>query len=199
MPNHPPSTSDAQLWDRFRAGDEAAYVAIYQRYVRVLYNYGLRVMPQQSERVLDAIQDLFVYLWQRRAHLGPTASIRNYLFKALRRKLRRQFRQPFSFAFYEALTQAHDRVLSLADDFDRAADQLEEEHLHQLTTALEHLPDSQKEIIYLRFYNQMSAAEIADILAVSTRTVYRLLDRALEELQNNIVLELLVLLTVLQA
>ena len=195
MTNLSPKVSDTQLWDRFRAGDEAAYVTIYQQYVKVLYNYGLRIMPQQPDRVLDAIQDLFVYLWQRRTYLGATVSIKNYLFKALRRKLRRQMRQPFSFAFYEPLTKAHEQVLSLAEDHDRAAYFFEEDQLKQLAEELEQLPDHQKEILYLRFYNQMPAAEIADILSVSTRTVYRLLDRALDALQKNFVLELLLLLS----
>ncbi|HYH55355.1 MAG TPA: sigma factor, partial [Anseongella sp.] len=81
--------SEGELWDLFRKGEKEAFDLIYHNYVHLLYNYGIRI---SSDTVLveDGIQDLFVEIWQKRATLGATGSIKYYLFKSLRRKISRK-------------------------------------------------------------------------------------------------------------
>ncbi len=52
-----------------------------------------------------------------------------------------------------------------------------------LTAALQHLTTKQQEVLYLRFYNQLSTKEIAEIMSVRPRTVYKLTRRAIMALQ----------------
>jgi RNA polymerase sigma factor (sigma-70 family) len=46
------------------------------------------------------------------------------------------------------------------------------------------LPPRQKEIIFLRFYEGLSYDEIADIMSISINSAYKLLYKALENLQQ---------------
>ncbi|SDK22208.1 RNA polymerase sigma factor, sigma-70 family [Catalinimonas alkaloidigena] len=187
-------TDEAKLWDQFRNGDNTAYETMYHRYVEELYSYGLRFAAHDPELVLDCIQDLFVYLWQRRDHLGPTGSIKYYLFKALRRRLDRRLHRPLSFAFFGALQAGHELKLSLSHEAEQVAHEWEEDHTRQLMTEIERLPSDQKEAVMLRYFEELTPQEIADVLAVSPRTVYRLLDRAVESLRNYFLLELMLFL-----
>ena len=77
---------DTSLWAAFKAGDAQAFERIYQQYIGLLTNYGLRIEADQ-DRVKDAIHDLFVDLWNHRSTLGNTDSIQYYLMKAFRRQL----------------------------------------------------------------------------------------------------------------
>ena len=78
--------SDFLLWQAFRAGRQEAFEAIYQKYVRTLYNYGYN-LTRNAAVVEDAIQDLFVYLHEHRSTLGQTDNIKYYLLRSLRRLL----------------------------------------------------------------------------------------------------------------
>ncbi len=77
---------ESGLWLRFKSGDKLAFAEMYERYAGVLYNYGFHITREQYI-VEDAIQDLFVTLWQSRERLSDTTSIKYYLFRSLRRQI----------------------------------------------------------------------------------------------------------------
>src|SRR5690349_1563402 len=73
-------------WQAFRKGSKEAFAKIYRDHVRELVNYGYKVTTDRR-LIEDSIQDLFVEIWQSRARLSETTSVRFYLFKALRYKI----------------------------------------------------------------------------------------------------------------
>jgi DNA-directed RNA polymerase specialized sigma24 family protein len=70
------------LWDAYRKGSDAAYVEIYERFFESLYAYGMRVSGDTS-LVKDSIHEVFIDLRELRAKVGPTDSIKFYLFTCL--------------------------------------------------------------------------------------------------------------------
>ena len=77
-------------------GSQEAYAGIYQRYFFFLLDYGKKICNDR-ELVCDTIQDLFIELWNNRARLSDTSSIRFYLSKALKYKLYRALaKEPFA-------------------------------------------------------------------------------------------------------
>ena len=83
---HPKHMNDLALWKAFKSGDEKAFMTIFDRSTKPMYNYGCKVIGD-GELVKDAIQELFIEVWQTRSRLRDTDSIKFYLFKCLRRKL----------------------------------------------------------------------------------------------------------------
>src|SRR4051812_16730497 len=77
---------DIQLWDEFRRGNEQAFARIYNSHIRALLSYGTKLSADMN-MVEDCIHDLFIELWDRKAFLGNTSSIKLYLFKGLKRKI----------------------------------------------------------------------------------------------------------------
>src|SRR5690606_40649004 len=77
---------ELELWRQFKAGDESAYIIIYQKYFRILYRFGVKI-SNNPEMVKDCIQDLFIDLWNNKKQLSDTDSITFYLWASLKRKI----------------------------------------------------------------------------------------------------------------
>ena len=168
--------SDTQLWTQLRSGDQAAYLAIYEQYSSMLFQYGLK-FTRNREGVLDCLHDLFADIWDRRDHLGPTDSIKYYLFRALRRRI------AYTSLPTVALSEEYDIPDHGRSEFRWISEQASAECQNQLRKAIHLLPERQKEVIYLRFYTNFSFEEIAGILKVDVRSAYNLTYKALGKLR----------------
>lgn len=171
-----------ELWIRFRSGDKAAFAEIYERYAGVLYNYGFHISASQ-ETVEDAIQDLFVTLWQTRANLSETTSIKYYLFRSLRRQIvRLSERESFLERYTEAGYPGPAAVPSV--EMELIASELEQEQWRELQTALAALTPRQLEAIRLHFYEGFDLRSIGLIMEMNEQSVRNLLQRSLYKLRH---------------
>lgn len=179
----PTPINDAALWNAFRAGDRAALDVVYQQHVKPLYNYGFK-LTQDKDLVEDGIQDIFVELWEKRERLGPTDSIRFYLFKVLRRTLlRRQAqnqRQLVNPAFLE------NALLEESFEVRLIVEQSTNHNRSIVQKALDHLSGRQREVIFLRFYDELTFEEIALTMDIDVKSVYKLTYKALDSLRKKI-------------
>ena len=92
--------ADCKPWSQFKKGDKNAFAELYRQNSASLISYGLKICSDE-ELLKDAIQDLFVELWNSRENLAVADCVQFYLFKALRYKLIRagkqqQLRNPLS-------------------------------------------------------------------------------------------------------
>ena len=174
---------DAALWDRFRHGNKAAFDLIYERYFQVLCSYGDKFC-KDTQVVEDVVQELFIYLWTRKADLGKTVAIKYYLFLCLRRKLLRKLTQENR---RNSILSSHENFCSfdLTLQKDPSTFLESEELLKNLAKALDKLTDRQKEAIYLKFYNNLSFQEVALVMGIEVRSSYNLISRSLEALKTN--------------
>ncbi|UII20937.1 RNA polymerase sigma factor [Fulvivirga ligni] len=156
---------------------------IYHKHIDALYHYGIKFKANQ-QLVEDCIQDLFADLWQRPESLSRVKNMRPYLLGALRRKLLKRIyaekEAPYPEeelnTFFEVRFADNSEVQKLFD----------QEHLLIIHSAFCKLTEKQKEVIYLRFYNQLSFEEIAEVMSVQTRTIYKLSHRALTVLKEEL-------------
>jgi RNA polymerase sigma-70 factor (ECF subfamily) len=189
--------TDAEVWQAFKEGNREAYAYIYAAFAPVLYNYGYKIVQDQT-LVEDCIQDLFEHLLKSRRNLGDTNSIKFYLFKALRReiigKLNRSHRGPFA--------TPEDALPDFLVTFSCETDLVEAESARQrqesLVRALNHLPARQKEAVFLRFYDDLSYEQIAAIMGIDTHSVYKTIYKGIASLQKKVAWELIVVLLLLQ-
>ena len=65
---------NSNLWERFRSGEEVAFKLIYDQNVTTLYSYGLKVV-QDEDLVLESIQSLFLYIFEKREKISEPDSI----------------------------------------------------------------------------------------------------------------------------
>lgn len=176
---HPGDPSS--LWLSFTTGNREAFTAIYSTYVEALYEYGMRMLKDEDQ-VADCIHDLFTKLWINHKTIGKTDNIRFYLIGALRNTIisykAREDRLP-----KEELHNPDDFILDFTAE---SAQVKKEESLAQsqtISTALDQLTGRQKEIIYLKYFEELSYEEIAEMMNISVKGAYKLSARALEALK----------------
>ncbi|MEG2820758.1 MAG: sigma-70 family RNA polymerase sigma factor, partial [Muribaculaceae bacterium] len=73
-----------QFWTQIKAGNEKAFCELYEQYADMLYGYGMRIIADDII-VNNAIQSLFVYLFEKRHNLSVPNSINAYLCVSLKR------------------------------------------------------------------------------------------------------------------
>ncbi len=80
------SLSDMELLDLVKSDNEVAFAEIYDRYFGVLYLHAYHRLRDKDE-AKDLVQELFVYLWSKRALLEPKTNFSNYLYTWVRNRV----------------------------------------------------------------------------------------------------------------
>ncbi|GAB2519191.1 sigma-70 family RNA polymerase sigma factor [Spirosoma aerophilum] len=191
MPDNP---AEQQLWTRFLAGEESAFQLLMTTYYRALFRYGTR-FSRDKEFIKDCIQDLFLYLWERRTSLRTQVVLKPYLMASLRRYMHRHMPDaPASEEFGDDKLQHFNLEFSVEETFIRHETTFNRSrHMQSL---LQTLPRRQKEVIYLKFFQEMEREQIAEIMDIAPQTVSNLLQLALRHLRQYWKIELLTLLVV---
>ncbi|GAB3023181.1 RNA polymerase sigma factor [Spirosoma pulveris] len=170
------------LWYAFRQGDRAAFQQIYGLYARDLLNYGNKV-TRDVPLIEDSIHDLFIELWQSRANLSDTDSIRFYLFRSLRNKITKTRNRDL---FFQA-ADINDAPMAV-DDYIIENTLIEGEEVQrinqQLLKSFALLTPRQQEALNLRFYQHFSNEEIAQIMGVNYQSACRFIYAALKTLRE---------------
>lgn len=174
----PHSEDDATILSSLQRGDINALSKLYRKYVQDLYNYGRHVI-RDEEQVEDAIQDTFLEIWKMKERMGQVSNIKFYLFTILRRLLLKNIslKQPSPDEFSDFSGSREDELI------------LEELKIGQneiLRISINSLPERQREIIFLRFYEGLELSQIAEILHITMPSLYNLLHRALTSLRSEI-------------
>ena len=185
--------SHSSLWVLFLQGDRHAFAEIYNTYIDDLYHYGMHFC-QDKERVKDCLQDLFQDLWAGREHLTENVQhIRYYLISSLRRRLLRALRKDRRYQHRDSW-EAFEFEFTLPLENQLIHNETAEEQKKLLQQALSNLSRRQREAIYLRFFQDLSYNEVADIMSMQVDSVYNTISKAIGILKKTVSLPLLLLL-----
>jgi RNA polymerase sigma factor (sigma-70 family) len=183
-----------QLWLDYQSGDMESLATLMQANYTDMFNWGLRFIPE-SEVVRDCIQDVFLSLWRKHSFIGPVHDVQAYLFKTVKYQLLQEYRKK-SVTHFMSLTEEQ---YTVHVEFSADLRLIEEEHqiyrLRRLEKLLNELPGRQREIIYLRFYQNLEFDQIAEIMQIGKQPVYNLLHRALKSMRNYMTSSFTLLLT----
>ena len=179
---HPEHMDDLMLWKAFRSGDEKALITIFDRFTKPMYNYGYKIVGE-SELVKDGIQELFIEIWQNRARLGDTDSIKFYLFKSLRRKLIR-LKSKSENRLFGSLSIDYNKEVSPSHEFVLITEQMSLERKEKVMLMLDKLTKRQHEAIFLRYFDELNCDQIAAVMELSKQAVYNLIHHALDQLKK---------------
>jgi len=175
---------DIHMWNAYLNGSQQALSTLAERYYRPLHRYGRRFGVDKTV-VDDCIQDLFLELWQNRSRIRVPASVKFYLFKSLRNSVLRYQRYHQRFTSDYELEKNFDKVdLTYAEN--TLIDKETLDHLVQrLHIQLATLPKREREALYLRYYENLSVSEIADVMSVNRQSVSNFIQKALAKLREH--------------
>lgn len=189
--------NDSILWQLFKNGDTNAFASIYQKNADSLLKYGMHLCNDLNFAE-DVIHDLFVDLWEKRKKMKDVKSISNYLKVCLRRMILRKLKR-------NRLVNSEELIHKNAFKFSLQSEALKNEMEHyetienRLIKALNELSPRQREIIYLRFYQNMSYDEIAKHLSLDTSYTYNITSNAYSKLKKYLDSDLTLLILVASA
>ena len=175
------------LWLQFKEGDEQAFKTIYFKHYSLLYQYALEI--SKDEHVSDdVIQDMFSDLWHKRRKLGDAVSIKAYLLSTLRRRvlLRMKRNRRKQALALEVFTFNPD--IEFSPEMIRIREEGKFFKRSIIQQALNQLSKRQREVIYLRFYHNISCKEVARVMNINYQSVINHCQSALQMLRKNEVL-----------
>ncbi len=168
------------VWKKFKQGNQSAFSDLYHHYYEPLYFYALKSTgcPVQAQ---ECVQDLFVTLWSRRERLGDVQQVKPYLFKALRSIICR-LPSPFT----DALSKAEGTCYGMTFSPEDFLIQREDDAYRQdaLASVLNRLPARQREAVYLKYYEDLSYQQIAEVLHINYQSVVNLIYQAFKHLKQ---------------
>ncbi|HEV7350271.1 sigma-70 family RNA polymerase sigma factor [Telluribacter sp.] len=179
-----PNSTEESLWLRFLAGETEAYEQLIATHYRPLFYYGSK-FSKDREFIKDCIQDLFLHLWERRTHLSNEVVARPYLMASLRRHMHRsQPSGPLAFdhsaesnndVHFEVEYSIEDRLIRQESSVALAI---------RIKTLLDAMPQRQKEVLYLKYFQDMDRKQISEIMNITPQTVSNLLQLAFRQLKK---------------
>lgn len=176
--------NDFELWNKLREGNSKALDIIFDRYIRLLYNYGYRI-TKNNGLVEDSIQNLFIRIWEKRKTLGETNNIKFYLLRSLNRIITRELSSEKK-KYQDTIPEDYDFEIVFSHEFHLINNQISQERKEKLSLALDLLSNKQKEVIYHKFFNQLSYTEISEMMNISVNSVYNLVSKAMQTLATYI-------------
>ncbi len=172
------------IWDKMLTGDRDALGKLMYSYFRPLANYGLR-FTTDKEVIKDSIQELFIVVWERRSHLAVAVNVKSYLFSSFRRLLLRTLKKMHKSATLTLDSSYLENFALILGVDDKI---IQTEHAIKLSKhfniLISSLPERQKEVVYLKFFESLSREEISHILEIAPQTVSNILQIALGKLRQ---------------
>lgn len=174
---------DTLILNALRQDDEAALNHLFSTYYNRLYRTGLKY-GATNEVVEEAIQAVFIDVWQYRQTLGDIHSFEAYLKGALRKRLTKMAANNVKTHGHVSLHVENDLLLSVeAYENVLILQETNDQKRTELKTALEQLTPRQKELIVLRYFEEMSYADITEKTQLQTDSIYKTIHEALKRLR----------------
>ena len=150
-------TSDEALMLEFQGGSRAAFEELFARYHKPLYGFFRRRL-NNPERAEDLVQETFLAVIRAASRYEPRALVRTYLC-GIALKLLAAERRKF-------LTSSTSGQSAPEPKTDGTPD-----CVLWVRQALEKLDGTEREILMLREYEQLSYSDIAELLRIPVNTV----------------------------
>ncbi|HEX9990171.1 MAG TPA: RNA polymerase sigma factor [Chloroflexia bacterium] len=169
--------SEADLISRARRGDEAAWEALVREHQEPIFRLAYLLLSDAHDAE-DVAQETFIRAF-RALHTFDTArSLRPWLL-TITSNLSHNKRRSLG-RYLGALRRVYAEPEPVAHIGERSAQQWEAETLWQ---AVKKLNPNEQEVVYLRYFLEMSEAEMASTLQVAPGTVKSRLHRAMNRLR----------------
>lgn len=183
---------ETKHWENLKSGDINALQELYNHHISALYKYGM-ILCRDDDKVKDCIHDMFLSFWSNRSGLTVPSSGKAYLMVSLRRRI--FDKGPKSVLETNPLEDADIDDKQTADaETQWMISETEEETQQKLEKAMARISDRQREIIHMKYIQQLDYEDIARIMSLNYQSARNLVTRALAALRKEMTLILLILI-----
>lgn len=172
--------TDDELLIFLQKGDERAFTAIYERYHKLLYVVAYKYI-KDTDTAKDAVQQIFLKLWESHTLFSIHINLRNYLYTMLKNYLLNEIRNN-----YTALEKNYELAQETIEYENEILLKLEEQEMtEQLYRAINDLPEQKKVVCLYKLKDSLSNQEIAEKMQISIPTVKTHYSQAIKLLREH--------------
>ncbi len=155
---------DDELLHQFRQDDtkENAFTAIVKKYQEKLY-WHIRRMVVDHDDANDVLQNVFIKVWKALANFREDSKLYTWLYRIATNESLTFLEQQKKKASVRLSDDENGLENKVKADTNFDANKLE----WKLQLAIQHLPDKQKQVFNLRYYDEMPYEEMSRILDTS--------------------------------
>jgi RNA polymerase sigma-70 factor (ECF subfamily) len=172
-----PRDEDDLLLEQIALRDELAFRRLVERHVDRAFALALRILRNHTDAE-DVVQDVMLKVWtQGGAWKSGHARFSTWLYRVVTNRCLDLCRRP--------RTSDIDDAPEMADTQPDAVSAIHAGEIHDLLErAMGHLPEQQRIALILSYHDELSNAEIADILSTTVQAVESLLKRGRQQLRK---------------
>jgi len=164
-----------QLLRDARQGKETAFLRLFDDHHGPLFHFALRLTGSMAHAE-DIVQESFLALLRPGCSFDPSrAAIRTYLFGAVRNQALNRLRRREQCGQYNSTDHRTPETEALRGEMADA-----------VACAIAELPETQREVLLLAHYEQLSLTEIAEITQLEVTAVKSRLQRARATLRETL-------------
>ena len=166
------------LFEKLAEGDQSAFTTVFKAYYKDLVQFAF-TFTKDADNAEEAVQEVFVRLWEKHSELKLHGSLKSYLLKSAqnycldeirRRNIREQFAGEMELqSLYVNDTEEYILYSDLLNQIDRL---------------LEQMPEEVAQTFRMNRFDGLKYQEIASQLNVSLRTVESRISKALQILHK---------------
>lgn len=161
MPVTPEQLLEQVLVLRSQLGDDAAFRELFTQHGPGLLRFIERMMQGSPDHAADLAQEIWVAIFRGLPALEDPAKFRPWSFRIARDRIFREYRRRK--VIFQPIEEEHLEAGAAVEETPP-----DTEHLRQ---SLAHLSPGHREVLHLRFFEDMSYEEIARLLGSSVGTV----------------------------
>ncbi|RNC86148.1 MAG: RNA polymerase sigma-70 factor [Balneola sp.] len=169
---------DPQLLLAIKKGDHQAFKKFFERHHSYLFHFLLKkgVSEQQAE---DLVQQAFVYIWEKRAQIDETKSLKAFLFRIAYTRMLNVFRDTAKFD--------ENADIATEEGSEDVQARLEAKELGEIIeNSIGSMPEKRQAVFRLCFIQEFTYKEAAETLQVSVKTIENHMGLALKELRGKL-------------
>lgn len=168
------------------AGDSAAMELLYERYSRPVFSFAYRMLADR-DHAEDVMQEVFLRAWRRASRFsGSRGSLISWLLSITHNmaidEIRKLQRRP-----QKADSREPELMMTSLRDTDEPVESqvVASANGQMIRSALDEIPDNQREVLELGYFRGMTQKEISEQLDVPLGTVKTRMRLALRKLQDS--------------
>lgn len=160
---------------------EQVFLKCYEEHHDALFRFSF-FQTSNREVALDILQETFTRTWIYLKDGKKIDNLKAFLYKVAKNLIIDHRRKKKSYSL-EAITDTGVDFQSEKDEVDAAIQQSDQAFV---LAELQHLDDDHREILLLRYMNEMSIKEIADTLGLTENHVSVKIHRAVEKMKDRL-------------
>ena len=184
--------TDEQLMEALDAGDDQALAELVERYQNDIFRFCLHYL-KNVELAKEMAQETFLRIYTARARFEVSRKFKPWMLCIARNlclnelKRRKMVQMETLEEYASSSREDTGEILRSADDSPYELLLTQERHRY-LLDVLDRLPEESREIVVLRYFQKLSAREIADIVDSTEGAVRTRLHRILKQMRDGFTL-----------